>query len=192
MAWVKKSSGGRQVPYNLRQGLSGERQSRIGEAAPTALLPALIGTPSATDAQWRAGDAGRIMLAYRQDRCGSTAIEPDEYFRRFVREAAVPYQRARRDRLLSQWPGGPRLSRPPEREAGVRSGVQRLALIALVGVIVLAVVLPELHRGVDGYDDPARLVHRLRPGRVCRRLRRHHLSSLVAADRGTGARSARD
>lgn len=31
---------------------------------------------------------------------------------------------------------------PPEREAGVRSGVRRLALAALIGAIVFAVVLP--------------------------------------------------
>jgi hypothetical protein len=33
---------------------------------------------------------------------------------------------------------------PPEREAGVKSGVRRLALIALLGAIVFAVLLPRM------------------------------------------------
>ncbi len=43
---------------------------------------------------------------------------------------------------------------PAEREASVRSGVRRLALIALVGAIVLAVVLPRTLEAWMGVTIP--------------------------------------
>ncbi len=43
---------------------------------------------------------------------------------------------------------------PAEREASVRSGVRRLALIALVGAIVLAVVLPRTIEAWMGVTIP--------------------------------------
>ena len=43
---------------------------------------------------------------------------------------------------------------PPEREAGVRSGVRRLALIALIGSIVLAVILPRTFEASMGVTIP--------------------------------------
>ena len=43
---------------------------------------------------------------------------------------------------------------PAEREAGVRSGVRRLALIALVGALVFAVILPRMIEAWMGMTIP--------------------------------------
>lgn len=43
---------------------------------------------------------------------------------------------------------------PPEREASVRSGVRRLVLVAMLGAIVLAVVLPRMIEAWMGMTMP--------------------------------------
>ena len=76
---------------------------------------------------------------------------------------------------------------PAEREAGVRSGMRRLALAALIGAIVFAVVLPRSIEAWVGMTMPLGWFIAYALVAFFRRLRRHHLSA-VAPDRGAAAR----